>query len=67
MKYSIYQEIIEHLDVTKYIDKPIIIKGCTSKPIPPNAYIYLTKKLSAVAKSVFYGEACSSVPLYKRK
>lgn len=63
---SIYQDIISKLDVSEYIDKPIIIKGCTNKPIPENAYIQLMIKLKPIAKSIMYGEACSSVPLFKK-
>ena len=67
LETSIYQYIIEHLDVSDFKDSPVIIKGCTNKPVPPNAYIWITSKIQTVAKSVMYGEACSSVPLYKRK
>jgi hypothetical protein len=64
---SIYQTIIENLDVTPFNDKPIIIKGCANKPVPANAYILLSQKLKPIAKSIMYGEACSSVPLFKKK
>lgn len=63
----LYQKIIENLDLKEFNDKLIIIKGCSSKPVPPNAYLWATAKIQTVAKSVMYGEACSSVPLYKRK
>jgi len=63
----LYQEIIDALDITEYKDKPIIIKGCSNKPVPEGAYIALLQKLQPVARSLMYGEACSSVPLYKRK
>lgn len=67
LETSIYQDIITHLDVSLFKDKPIIIKGCSNKPIPENAYLLLTSKLLPIAKSIMYGEACSSVPIYKRK
>ena len=67
LETSIYQDIIRQLDVSPYQDKPIIIKGCSKKPVPENAYIMLAAKLKPVAKSIMYGEACSSVPLFKRK
>ena len=60
-------EIINDLDVEAYRDKPVIVKGCTNKPIPTNAYLLLSQRIRPVAKSLMYGEACSSVPLYKRK
>ncbi|MGC1471992.1 MAG: DUF2480 family protein [Psychroserpens sp.] len=67
LETSIYQDIINNLDVEPYQDKPLIIKGCAHKPVPANAYIMLSAKLKPVAKSIMYGEACSSVPLFKRK
>ncbi|MBN4070507.1 DUF2480 family protein [Olleya sp. AH-315-F22] len=67
LETSIYQDIIADLNISEFKDKPVIIKGCTNKPVPENAYLILTSKLLTVAKSVMYGEACSSVPLYKRK
>ncbi len=63
----LYTEIINNLDVSEYQDKLLIIKGCANKPVPEGAYISLIQKLQPVAKSIMYGEACSSVPLFKRK
>lgn len=62
----LFSEIITELDVSEYKDKPVIIKGCTHKPVPENAYVLLAQKLQPIARSVLYGEACSSVPLYKK-
>ncbi len=67
LETAIYQKIIDDLDVSEFQDRPVIIKGCSRKPVPPNAYLFITQKLLPVAKSIMYGEACSSVPLYKRK
>ncbi|GAA4280522.1 DUF2480 family protein [Gaetbulibacter aestuarii] len=67
LETSIYQDIIQDMDVSEYKDKPVIIKGCSKKPVPENAYVMLAKKLKPVARSIMYGEACSSVPLFKRK
>ena len=63
----IYQDIIEKLDLSNFKDKPIIIKGCSKKPVPLNAYNMISSKLKPVAKSIMFGEACSNVPLFKRK
>ena len=67
LETSIYQDIINGLELEIYKDKPVIIKGCSNKPVPPNAYIMLTSRLKPIAKTIMYGEACSSVPLYKKK
>ncbi|MCF2875892.1 MULTISPECIES: DUF2480 family protein [unclassified Tenacibaculum] len=63
----IYQEIINSLDISEYEGKPIIIKGCANKPIPPSAYTLLIEKIQPIAKTLMFGEACSTVPLYKKK
>ena len=67
LETSLYQKIIEDLDVNPFTGKPLIIKGCAYKPVPANAYIMLSQKLRPIAQSIMYGEACSAVPLYKRK
>ena len=63
----IYQELISFVDFKDFADKPVIIKGCADKPIPDSAYAFLIAKLQPIAKSILFGEACSSVPLYKAK
>ena len=63
----LYSEILNTLDYTEYEGKPVIIKGCSRKPVPEEAYTLATQKLMPVAKSIMFGEACSSVPLYKRR
>jgi len=66
LETSLYQEILPTLDYSKYQDKPIILKGCSKKPVPESAYIMAIQKLQPFAKSIMYGEACSAVPLYKK-
>lgn len=63
----IFHEVIENLRIENFKDKPIIIKGCSEKLIPNSAFSMLIQKLFPIAKSIMYGEACSTVPLYKRK
>ena len=63
----IFVKIIDKIDINLFKNKPIIIKGCANKPIPETAFSMLIQKLKPVVKSVMYGEACSSVPIFKRK
>lgn len=67
LESSIYQDVIQNIDTSVYENKPIIVKGCSNKSIPTTAYTLLIQKLQPIAKSIMYGEACSSVPLYKKK
>lgn len=67
LETCIFQEIIENIDITQFIDKRVIIKGCANKPIPTTASLQLIQRLQPVTKSIMFGEACSTVPLFKRK
>ncbi|MES2812986.1 MAG: DUF2480 family protein [Bacteroidota bacterium] len=67
LETSIYQEALASIDFSLYQDKPVILKGCSKKPVPESAYIFAIEKLQIYAKSVMYGEACSAVPIYKAK
>jgi hypothetical protein len=58
---------IAGMDPEQYRDQRLVIKGCGDIPVPVSAYVELTKKLTPVAKSLMFGEPCSTVPIYKRK
>lgn len=62
-----YEKYLANLDFTTYRDKPIILKGCSRKAVPESAYITALRYLQNEAKSIMFGEACSAVPLFKRK
>lgn len=62
----LYSEVIRTLDISQYTGKSLIVKGCSRKPVPQNAYLQLIQRLQPVVKSLMYGEACSAVPLYKK-
>jgi hypothetical protein len=64
---ALYQQILPKIDYEPFRDKPVIIKGCARKPVPTGAYLLAVQFLQPLAKSIMYGEACSAVPLYKRK
>lgn len=63
----LFAEILQNKDFSEFKDQPLIIKGCARKPVPATAYVLLAQKLQPLARSIMYGEACSSVPLFKRK
>jgi hypothetical protein len=67
LEVQLFAEEIQLLDISQYKDQPLIVKGCSDKTVPQDAYVQLIAKLQPVVKSLFYGEACSSVPLYKKK
>ncbi len=63
---ELYREKITTLNVEEYRDQRVVIKGCSKKAVPVQAYVQLTARLSPVVKSIMYGEPCSTVPVFKR-
>jgi len=63
----LFEKALAGMDVEQYRDQRIVIKGCGDIDVPVSAYVELTKKLTPVAKSIMFGEPCSTVPIYKRK
>lgn len=61
-----YQRALAQLDVQPYTEQRVIIKGCSDKPVPPYAYVEMTRLLQPVVQSIMYGEPCSTVPVFKR-
>lgn len=61
-----YSEIIRNKNWESHQDGLYVIKGCSDKPVPESAYMDLTRALQPYAKSIMYGEPCSTVPIYKR-
>ncbi len=58
---------IAAIDTTEFTEKRIVVKGCGELPIGEAAYLQATKILRPVAKSIMYGEPCSTVPIFKKK
>jgi hypothetical protein len=53
--------------VEKITDGKFVIKGCSQHNLSPDLYIALSAYLQPHAKSIMFGEPCSTVPIYKRK
>jgi hypothetical protein len=63
---AILKKNIAAIPVFEFTDKRVVIKGCGELPVTESAYIEITKILRPVAKSIMYGEPCSTVPVYKK-
>ena len=63
----LYQDALQKINPVDFTDARVIIKGCSDVPVPVSAYVEITHKLTPHVKSIMYGEACSNVPIYKRK
>lgn len=67
LEKKLISQNIQKIDLKNYQDGRIIIKGCSDITTPEYAMVELVKHLQPVAKSIMYGEPCSTVPVFKRK
>jgi hypothetical protein len=65
-KKNLLLKNISGIAINEFTDKRVVIKGCGDEPVPEEAYIEITKMLRPVAKSIMYGEPCSTVPVFKK-
>lgn len=63
----LYDRVIQAVNPEDWRNKKVIIKGCSKYPVPKSAYVAIVERLSPVVQSLMYGEACSNVPILKRK
>ena len=63
----LFQKTLAEIDLEKFRDERVIIKGCSDKMVPLSAYTELTRLLKPIAKSIMFGEPCSTVPLFKKR
>lgn len=63
----IFLERLAELNPESLRDERVVIRGCGDRDVPNAVFLELTRRLQPLAKSLMYGEPCSTVPLYKRK
>jgi hypothetical protein len=57
---------LETHDFQQYEGMRIVIKGCGDAAITEELYVAATMALQPFARSIMYGEPCSTVPVFKR-
>jgi Protein of unknown function (DUF2480) len=62
----VFTQQIAAMNIAAYEGARMVIKGCSDKPVPSSAYLAITQRLQPIARSIMFGEPCSTVPVYKR-
>lgn len=66
LEQYIAEQTLRNLPLEEFKDRPVVIKGCSKVSIPLFAYGRLVSLLQKEAKSLMFGEPCSTVPLVKK-
>jgi Protein of unknown function (DUF2480) len=67
LEEKLFDEALEKVDWEHFRNAKIVVKGCSKVNVPPSAYVKTVAKLQPIVASLMFGEACSTVPLFKRK
>lgn len=67
LEKSLFFQKLQLVDWTKFVNEKVVIKGCSKVEVPVAAYVEAVNRLRPVASSIMFGEACSTVPLFKQK
>lgn len=66
LEQYIVEETLSKLPLESFKDRPVVVKGCSKVLIPLYAYGRLVSLIQGEAKSLMFGEPCSTVPLFKK-
>ena len=65
LEEALFIHALKAVDPESFTDSKVVIKGCSKYNVPVYAYAEITRLLQPFAKSIMYGEPCSTVPIYK--
>jgi hypothetical protein len=66
LENKIFSDVLTTVDWSKFSGAKVVIKGCSKLPVPISAYVEATESMRPFAQSIMFGEACSTVPVYKK-
>ena len=64
---TVFLKNIQEINVNEFAGQRVVVKGCGETPIGEFAYMEIAKRLRPVAKTIMYGESCSTVPIFKNR
>lgn len=67
LEERLFQEALSTVNWSQFNNSKVVVKGCSKVNVPTSAYVHAVAKLQPIVSSLMFGEACSTVPLYKKK
>jgi hypothetical protein len=67
LEEKLFQKALSTVNWDQFRNAKVVVKGCNKINVPASAYVLAVSELQPIVSSLMFGEACSTVPLYKRK
>jgi hypothetical protein len=67
LEEKLYDEVLSKVNWEQYRNTKVVVKGCSKVNVPTSAYVKTVAQLQPLVSSLMFGEACSTVPLYKNQ
>jgi len=61
-----FERVIGSWDAASFVGQRVVVKGCSDREVPASAYATAVRFLQPLVRSIFFGEPCSTVPIYKK-
>ncbi len=66
LEIEIFRMAFSKIQWSDFKDAKVVIKGCSKVDVPVAIYVDVVSNLKSHAKSLMFGEPCSTVPLFKK-
>ncbi len=66
LEKELWREKLDRIEWAEMADRPVVVKGCSDRPVPAAIYAEATRRLLPYAKKISFGEPCSTVPVWKK-
>ena len=67
LEKELFRQAIAGINPADFTGKRVVLKGCSTLPVPGAIYGELAARLQPHVQSLMFGEACSAVPVFKKK
>lgn len=67
LEEKLFHEALSKVNWSQFQNTKVVVKGCSKVNVPASAYVHTVTKLQPIVASLMFGEACSTVPLYKKR
>jgi hypothetical protein len=67
LEEKLFDQTLAKINWEQFRSAKVVVKGCSKIAVPSSAYFTVAANLKPLVTSLMFGEACSTVPIYKQK